>query len=132
MPMPIEHRAEEADDGAARRPLWRGLRLGFSRRCPDCGRGAIFRGYLKVRPQCESCGLDLAQFRADDAPPYFTMLIVLHIIGPAMLWLEQLAQPPEWLLYAIWLPLALALTLFLLPRVKGAVISVQWATRSAG
>lgn len=132
MGMPIEHHTDPAHDHAARRPIWRTLRRGLSRVCPDCGHGRVFRGYLKVRPSCESCGLDLAQFRADDAPPYFTILIVLHIIGPAMLWTEQWARPPEWLHFAIWLPLALALTLFLLPRIKSTVIGVQWATRSVG
>jgi uncharacterized protein (DUF983 family) len=130
--MPIEHDSEHAPEILEKRPIWRALRRGFTRRCPDCGKGRVFRGYLKVRPNCESCGLDLAQFRADDAPPYFTILIVLHIIGPAMLWTEQWSHPPEWVHYSIWLPLALGLTLFLLPRVKGSVIGVQWATRSAG
>jgi uncharacterized protein (DUF983 family) len=130
--MPIEQHARHAHDVGPRRSIWRTLRRGLGRQCPACGQGNVFRGYLKVQPNCASCGLDLARFRADDAPPYFTILIVLHIIGPAMLWTEQWAQPPEWVQFAIWLPAALALTLYLLPRVKSTVIGVQWATKSAG
>jgi len=112
----------------ASRGLWRG----FVRRCPECGHGALFAGYLKVNSRCRACGLALGDFRADDAPPYFTMLIVGHIIVPAMLLLEQLHHPPEWLHAALWLPLTLGMTLTLLPRIKGAVIGFQWANRIRG
>lgn len=115
-----------------KRAVWPALLRGLAGRCPNCGKGRMFRSYLKVQPQCESCGLDLAAFRSDDAPPYFTILIVGHIVLPAMLVLERMVELPLWLLAAIWIPSTLALTLGLLPRVKGAVIAVQWATRSAG
>ncbi len=115
-----------------KRAVWPALLRGLAGRCPNCGKGRMFRSYLKVQPQCESCGLDLAAFRSDDAPPYFTILIVGHIVLPAMLVLERMVELPLWLLAAIWVPSTLALTLGLLPRVKGAVIAVQWATRSAG
>jgi uncharacterized protein (DUF983 family) len=115
-----------------KRALWPALLRGLAGRCPNCGKGRMFRSYLKVQPHCESCGLDLAAFRSDDAPPYFTILIVGHIVLLAILIVEHLVELPMWLLGAIWIPLTLALTLTLLPRVKGAVIAVQWATRSAG
>ena len=61
-----------------------GLTRGFKERCPACGEGRLYTKYLKVRPVCEHCGHDLAQYRADDAPPYFTILIVGHIVvGPS-------------------------------------------------
>jgi uncharacterized protein (DUF983 family) len=120
--------ADTNADGRATRGLWRG----FVSRCPECGHGGLFTGYLKVSPRCTACGLALGEFRADDAPPYFTMLIVGHIIVPAMLLLEQLQHPPEWLHAALWLPLTLAMTLTLLPRIKGAVIGFQWANRIRG
>jgi uncharacterized protein (DUF983 family) len=118
--------------GEAKRPLWSALLRGLSGCCPNCGKGRVFRSYLKVEPQCRSCGLDLAAFRSDDAPPYFTILIVGHIVLPLILIVEHLVELPLWVLGAIWIPFTLALTLTLLPRVKGAVIAVQWATRSAG
>ena len=114
------------------RRLLDGLRRGVAQRCPNCGRGALFGRYLKVNPVCPSCGLALGEFRADDAPPYFTILIVGHIVVPAMLILEEMRHPPEWVHLALWLPLTLILTLVLLPRVKGAVIGAQWAANIRG
>lgn len=74
----------------------------------------------------------MGEFRSDDAPPYFTILLVGHVIVPAMLLLEQMQHPPEWLHAALWVPLTLVLTAFLLPRNKGAVIGVQWANQIRG
>ena len=105
--------------------LWRGLR----QRCPSCGRGAIFGQYVRVNSHCADCGLDLAAYRSDDAPAYFTILVVGHLIVPAVLILEQTMRPPTWVHMAIWLPLTLLLTLLLLPRVKGALLGVQWILR---
>lgn len=108
------------------------LKLGFNRRCPQCGQGRLFLRYLKVRPTCPGCGLALGSYRSDDAPPYFTILLVGHIIVPAMLLLEQTQHPPEWVHLALWIPLTLGLTLLLLPRIKGAVIGWQWAAAIKG
>jgi len=120
---------------AARTPEKRstlGLRRGLAGRCPNCGQGSLFARYLKVNAVCEGCGLVLGEFRADDAPPYFTMLIVGHIIVPGMLLLEQIQHPAAWVQAALWLPLTLIMTLALLPRIKGAVIGFQWAQRIRG
>lgn len=111
---------------------FKALRLGFRQLCPRCGRGHMFLQYLKVQPACTRCGLALSSFRADDAPPYFTIMVVGHIIVPAMLMLEQYAHPPEWVHAAIWVPLTLAMTLLLLPRIKGAVIGWHWAAAIRG
>jgi uncharacterized protein (DUF983 family) len=109
-----------------------GLKRGFQQLCPNCGKTPLFGRYLKVNPVCVSCGLALAEFRSDDAPPYFTILLVGHLIVPSMLLLEQLRHPPEWVHAALWLPLTVLLALFFLPRVKGAVIGVQWANQIRG
>jgi uncharacterized protein (DUF983 family) len=92
----------------------------------------MFFGYLKVEPVCTRCGLALSSYRADDAPPYFTILVVGHIIVPAMLILEQMKHPPEWVHIVLWIPLTLVLTLILLPRIKGAVIGWHWAAAVGG
>ncbi len=92
----------------------------------------MFRGYVKVRERCRACGLELHHHRADDAPPYFTGLIVARLVVPAMVLLERLAAPPQWLHFLLWLPLVLVLSLLLLPRVKGAIIGLQWARRMHG
>lgn len=114
------------------RQVWPALRHGLMRCCPRCGTGRLYRAYLKINPTCEQCGLDLETFRADDAPAYFTIVVVGHIVVPAMLILEQAMAPPSWVHWSLWLPLTLALSLGLLPRIKGAVMGVNWAVdRSA-
>jgi len=114
------------------RPLWRALRRGFGRQCPACGEGPIFVGYSKVADACTSCGEDLSHQRADDAPPYFTMLIVGHIIVPLVLLIETNFDLSTWEQLVIWLPVTLFLCLALLPRIKGATVALQWANRMHG
>ena len=70
----------------SRRSVLVGLRRGAARRCPNCGRGRLFKTYLKIRPVCDACGHDNGQYPSDDAPPYFTILIIGHlIIGPLLI-----------------------------------------------
>ncbi|MFC3677218.1 DUF983 domain-containing protein [Ferrovibrio xuzhouensis] len=114
------------------RPLGEAMRRGWRGRCPQCGHGRMFRSYLKVNDNCPACGLQLSMHRADDAPPYFTILIVGHIIVPLMLVLEQEFHPAEWVHMVLWLPLTLILSLTLLPRIKGTLIGLQWAKRMHG
>ena len=99
---------------------------GVLQRCPRCGTGALYFRYLKVAQTCSASGLALHHHRADDAPPYFTIFIVGHLVIPPMLWVEQAYQPHLWLHAALWLPLSVLLSLLLLPRVKGAVVGLQW------
>ena len=109
---------------AAPNRILQGLTRGLRRRCPNCGEGELFAGYIKVRPVCASCGADNAQYRADDAGPYFTILIAGHLcIGPMLFFPFIWKAPIAWVL-ATTLPLLLTVTLVLLPLVKGAVIGV--------
>jgi len=89
----------------------------------------MFRGYLSVSTTCKRCGLDFETIRSDDIPPYFTVLIVGHLIVPLLLIIEQRSAPPVDLMLGIFLPLTLALTLMLLPFVKGAVMGVIWVSK---
>jgi uncharacterized protein (DUF983 family) len=95
--------------------------------CPSCGRGAMYRRYLKVSDECPSCGEELHHHRADDAPPYFTIVIVGHVVVSLLLAVEIAYRPPLWLHAAIWLPLTVLLALMLLPPIKGALVGLQWA-----
>jgi len=103
------------------------LLRGTRGRCPSCGQGKLFRAYLKTRDICTECGEELHHHRADDAPPYFTIMIVGHIVVPLMLMVERIWHPDLWVHSAIWLPLTLLLSLLCLPIAKGALVSVQWA-----
>jgi uncharacterized protein (DUF983 family) len=111
----------------APRPVFESILRGLWSRCPACGQGHMFRRYLKVADQCPSCGEALHHHRADDAPPYFTIAIVGHIVVGLMLAVEIAYRPPLWLHAAIWLPLTVILALVLLPPIKGALVALQWA-----
>ena len=103
--------------------FWRG----FAGHCPNCGKGPLLHRYLKVTSPCPTCGHDNAQYPSDDAPPYFTILVVGHLIIAPMLLFPFIWEAPLTLVLATTVPAVAALTLLLLPRVKGAIIGVQWA-----
>ena len=106
-----------------------GLKRGILHRCPNCGDGRLYVRYLKVDPDCEACGHDLAAYPADDGPAYFTILIIGHLfVAPLLLFPFIWKAPVGLVLPLTILPLA-ALTLLLLPRVKGAVIGALWAIK---
>jgi uncharacterized protein (DUF983 family) len=98
---------------------------GLRGRCPACGKGKIFRGYLKVVEACEVCAAPLGLARADDAPPYFTILVVGHIVIPLLFVVDRSTQLPVWTMSAIFLPLTLALTLALIRPIKGATVGLM-------
>jgi uncharacterized protein (DUF983 family) len=128
--------ADRADHGAMSETPHRSLKIslwrGFLKHCPSCGVGKLFSGYLGAQPKCPHCGEDLYHQRADDAPPYFTMMVVGHTVVPLLLVVEKLWQPELWIHFVLWLPLTLIMTLWLLPRVKGAIIGLQWSLRMHG
>ena len=100
-------------------PLGTAIGRGLLGRCPACGQSHLFNGFLRVVPECHNCGAPLGLARADDAPPYFTILIVGHIVIPAMLILQRMQDPPVWVMWAIFLPLTFFLALGLLRPIKG-------------
>ena len=115
------------------RDRWTAIRRGFMGRCPNCDQGRIFGSYLKVNESCPTCGEQLHHQRADDAPPYFTILIVGHVIGALMLAVEEYNDTiPIWVHALVWPTLTLTMCLLLLPRIKGALIGLQWALRMHG
>jgi uncharacterized protein (DUF983 family) len=114
------------------RPWFQSLARGFRRRCPQCGTGKIFSGYTRVADNCSHCEEEMFHQRADDAPPYVTIMIVGHIIVPGLVMMERNLAPPTWVQMSVWLPLTLALSLSLLPLVKGAIVGLQWSLRMHG
>ena len=107
---------------------WKQAMLRGSRgKCPACGEGPLFTKFLKVTPSCTHCGEAMHHQRADDAPPYFTIFIVGHILVPLVFIVERVWQPSYLIHAALWLPLTLVLTFALMPIVKGAVVGLQWA-----
>ena len=108
--------------------IWTGIRRGLSRRCPTCGQGALFRGFLKVRQDCPVCGANNGAYPSDDMPPYLTIAIVGHVVIPLFMWVDHAFTPPLWIEFATWVPLTALLAIALLPFVKGGAIGLCWAT----
>ena len=102
--------------------MWRG----FRGRCPNCGEGRLFARFLKVADHCDRCGEELFHHRADDFPAYLVIVVVGHLVVPAILAVETAYAPPVWLQLAVWLPVTLFASLALLQPTKGAVVGLQW------
>jgi len=105
---------------------------GWRRRCPSCGSGPMFNGYLTVRQECPICHEGLHHHRADDGPAYLTILIVGHLMAPAMLWAYVTYEPDPLVTASIFCAGCVALSLYLLPRLKGTIVGIQWAKRMHG
>lgn len=114
------------------RPMRPAMLRGFLRRCPSCGKGAMFEGYLKVRDACPACGEELCHHRADDGPAYLTILIVGHLMAPLIMWAFVVWRPDPVVLSSVFATGCVALSLFLLPRLKGVIVAIQWARRMHG
>lgn len=118
---------------AAEERSWKQAMLrGFRCTCPACGQGRMFGKYLKVADSCDNCGEELHHHQADDAPPYFTMFIVGHIVIPLVLVVEKLWAPSLPVHFMLWTAVTLALTFALMQPVKGAIVGLQWALRMHG
>ncbi|MEQ8166858.1 MAG: DUF983 domain-containing protein [Alphaproteobacteria bacterium] len=101
-------------------------------RCPNCGRGKLFRTYLKQVAHCEACSEQYSHIRSDDGAPWLTILIVGHIVVPLLLAVETRVTMPMWTSMTLWPTLALMLTFIVLPRAKGIFLSLIWSTRAPG
>jgi uncharacterized protein (DUF983 family) len=100
-------------------------------RCPRCGKGKLFSGFLALAPRCEACGLDYAFIDAGDGPAVFIIMIAGFIVVGAALFVEVRYQPPFWVHAALWLPLILATTLLPLRPMKALLIALQFHHRAA-
>lgn len=115
------------------RDVWLAMRRGFAGRCPACGEGKLYSSYLKVVDHCAHCGEELHHHRADDAPPYFTILIVGHFVVAALLAFDEFwPNAPLWLHTVLWSSFVTLASLWLLPLIKGALVGYQWALRMHG
>ena len=121
-----------ADADIVEREVKPSLLRGWRRRCPNCGTGPIMDGYLKVRDECPVCGEGLSGHRADDGPAYLTILIVGHLMAPLMHIYFVNLRPEPLHGIAVFSVGTVALALFLLPRIKGAIVGYQWAKRLHG
>lgn len=99
-------------------------------RCPRCGKGKLFDGYLTVAPACEACGLDYAMFDAGDGPAVFVVLIVGAIVCAGALFVELNYEPPFWVHALLWLPLTAILIFALLRFLKALLLVLQYRNKA--
>lgn len=116
------------DDRPTKSALWRGWR----NRCPNCGEGRVLFKYLKVHDSCSNCGEAFHHHRADDGPAYVTILIVGHLMAPLVHIYFVTYRPAPLELFIVFAVGCTALSLYLLPRLKGAIVAYQWARRMHG
>ena len=99
---------------------------GIACRCPRCGQGKLYAGFLDLRPSCESCGLDYAFIDAGDGPAIFIIMLAGAIVVGAALIVEVKYQPPFWLHAVLWVPLILLTTLAPLRPMKSLLVALQF------
>ena len=107
-------------------PFSAGLRC----RCPRCGQGKLFAGYLTVTDTCSACGLDLKQHDSGDGPAFFVMSIVGVVVVALAMWVEIAYQPAYWIHMVLWGPLILIGTFSLLRPTKALLIALQYRHRA--
>lgn len=127
---PIE--AVSNDLNPPERPVRPALQRGWRRKCPSCGTGPLFKSYLNVCDTCPVCREELRHHRADDGPAYLTILIVGHIMAPSLLIAFETFRPDPLVLFSFFAVGCVTLSLYLLPRLKGAIVAYQWAKRLHG
>lgn len=118
----------EHQERASKPAMWRG----FCRKCPSCGEGALFDGYLTVNDKCSACGEALHHHRADDGPAYLTILVVGHLLAVLIHVMWTQFRPDPLVMATVLTVFCVALSLYLLPRLKGLVVAIQWARRMHG
>ena len=114
---------------AARRP--NPNLAGLLGRCPNCAKGPLFKGFLKVSERCAACGYDLKAADSGDGPAVFIVLAVGCIVVFAALFTDLAFRPPIWVHLVLWLPLTVILSLLFLRPFKGVLVALQLHHRAA-
>ncbi len=104
---------------------------GLAGKCPRCGQGRLYAGFLTVVERCTACGLDLKKADSGDGPAVFIIFILGFLVVPAALWVESRFEPPMWLHMAIWPAVILGASLGLLRPMKGVLIALQYRHRAS-
>lgn len=124
--------ATDVQDTTQERPRLPAMLRGWRRKCPNCGAGPLLYGYLKVHDHCTVCEQEFQHHRADDGPAYLTILIVGHLMAPMLHVVFVQFRPEPIVLFTIFAVGTVGLSLYLLPRLKGALIGFQWAKEMGG
>ena len=116
----------------SRASLATALRRGAFKTCPKCGQGQLFAAYLKPVAACSACGEPIGHIRADDGPAWLTMLLTGHIVGPGLVMTQMRGTLTTVQGAWLWMSVAIALVLTLLPITKGVFIALLWQSGAAG
>ncbi len=111
-------------------PRFNPWKTGLAGRCPRCGEGRLFRGFLTLEPVCDACGLELGKLNTADGPAFFAMSIVSVLVGFAALIAEVAYGWPVWLHLLVWIPALAVLSLVLLRPLKGVMVAVMFRHRA--
>ncbi len=120
-----------SDDDKAIWPPVEPIRAGLAGRCPRCGEGRLFSGFVAIDGTCGACGLDYAFADAGDGPAVFVILIIGFVVVGLALWTEVSFSPPLWLHFVLWVPLVLVLALTALRLIKGVLVTLQYRNKAA-
>jgi uncharacterized protein (DUF983 family) len=107
------------------------LLAGLAGRCPNCGEGHLFEGFLKVAPSCEACGADFSKADSGDGPAVFIILIAGFLVAFGAVFTEFTFHPPIWVNLIIWLPATLIISLGLMRPFKGVMLAAQFMNRAS-
>ena len=107
------------------------LLAGLAGRCPSCGEGHLFEGFLTVAERCEACGFDLKKADSGDGPAVFVILIAGFVVAFSALIVEVAWRPPIWLHLVLWIPATLVISLLLLRPLKGIMLASQFMNRAS-
>ncbi len=111
---------------------WTAALRGLARRCPNCGKGKLFRAYLKQVDGCAACGEPYGHIRADDGPAWLTMLVMGHVVVAMLLAVEPNVDWPQWVSIPLWCLLAVLTCVLFLPSAKGLFIAMIWRNKGPG
>lgn len=107
------------------------LKAGLLGRCPRCGQGKLFTGYLTLAPGCTACDLDYSFADSGDGPVAFVILLIGFVVVGLALWMEVTINPPLWVHFGLWVPLVVVLSLIALRLFKGLLIALQYRNSAA-
>ena len=103
---------------------------GLRGRCPKCGEGSLFKGFLKFNNECQACGTDFSFEDAGDGPAFFVMTIVMFVFIPMVVAFQFLTDAPTWLVFVIWAPILVIACLALLRPLRGLMFNMQWVNKA--
>jgi uncharacterized protein (DUF983 family) len=106
-------------------PMTTAIGRGMLGHCPACGKSHLFNGFLRLVKECRNCAAPLGLARADDAPPYLTILVTGHVVIPLMFMVDRMSDLSTWTMSAIFLPLTFFMALGLLRPIKGGTVGVM-------